>query len=289
MADDDEKARDMEGDRNTNRNKREMEEENGEEIKTPSGQDPKKQEMDEVLVSSEATAKENTTKEIEGTEEKDTKDNNLNTTGNTPVSQKDPTQQEMKGTTNPTGGILLFDVRRIKRKKKDKTNTSTIGAMVKSEMEEEQEHEGGNTAMTSLSTELKTEDDNDDDESIVANQYVQDEDEYTVLFHTTKLGLDFKTGGGRKGVVVVSKVSNEEFKHIISLNDIVISIDTIRLTSTTVLKDFFSLIGSSKRPLLIRFSRAEAAKKTVQNRKKRDNKKKKKQKEMEGRMKVIRN
>ena len=98
----------------------------------------------------------------------------------------------MKATTNPTGGISLFDVGGIKRKKKDKTNICTTGSTTESKMEEEQEHEGGNTAMTSLLTESKTEDDDDDVESIVANQDVQDEDEYTVVFHTTKLGLDLK-------------------------------------------------------------------------------------------------
>ena len=89
----------------------------------------------------------------------------------------------------------------------------------------------------------------EEEQATVANQDVQDEDEYTVLFHTTKLGLDFKTGGGRNGgeVVVVSKVSNDEYKHIIHPNDIILSIDTIRLvTSTALLKDVFSLIESSK-------------------------------------------
>ena len=221
--------------------------------------------MDEVLVSLNAILKEHMTVEYEDIEEEDTKNSNLNTIGNTPSSQKNPTQQEMKATTNPTSGISFFDIREIKRKKKDENNTSTIGATAKLEMEEEYEHEGGNTAMTSLLAESKIEDDDNDDESTVANQDVQDEDEYTVLFQSTKLGLDLKTGGGNKSVVVVSKVSNEKFKHIIQLNDIVISIDTVRLTPTTVLKDIFSLIGSSKRPLLIRFSRAEVAKKTVQN------------------------
>ena len=119
-------------------------------------------------------------------------------------------------------------------------------------------------------------DDNDNDELIVANQDVQDKDEYTVLFQTTKLGLDLITGGGREGVVV-SKVYNEEFKHIIQLNDIVILIDNERLKPTTVLKDVFFLIEPSKRPLLIRFSRAKA-KNTVQNRKKRTTRKRRKRK-----------
>ena len=114
----DKKARDME-DKNTNRNKGEMEEENGEEIKTPSGQDPKKQEMNEVLVSSEATAKKTTTEENEDTEEEDTKVSNLNTTRNIQGSQNNPTQQEMRATTNPTSGISFFDIGGIKRKKKD--------------------------------------------------------------------------------------------------------------------------------------------------------------------------
>ena len=206
--------------------------------------------------------------ENEDTEEEDTQDGNLNTTRNAPGSQKDPTQQETKATTNPTGGILLFDVGGIKRKKKDKTNTITTGSTAESKMEEKQKHKGGNTAMTSLSTESKIEDDNDDDKSTLANQDVQDEDEYTVLFHTTKLGLDLKTGGGRKGIVVVSKVSNEEFKHIIQPNNIILSIDTVRLKSTTLLKDVFSLIGFSKQLLLIQFSRAKTAKKTAQNQKK---------------------
>ena len=133
-------------------------------------------------------------------------------------------------------------------------------------------------------------DDDDDDKSTIANQDVQDEDEYTVLFHITKLGLDSKTGEGRNGaVVVVSKVSNDEYKHLIHPNDIILSINTIRLAiSITLLKDVFSLIESSKRPLLIQFSRAEAAKKTAHNRKKKENKKKKKQKVKEGRTQVIR-
>ena len=59
----DEKAHDME-DKNTNRNKGEMEEENCEEFKTSSGQDPKKQEKNEVLVLSEATAKEKNDKRV---------------------------------------------------------------------------------------------------------------------------------------------------------------------------------------------------------------------------------
>ena len=74
-ADDDEKACNMEGDKNTNRNTGEMEEENGEEIKTPRGQDPKKPEMDVGLefVSAEEAAKENITEENEDTEEKETR------------------------------------------------------------------------------------------------------------------------------------------------------------------------------------------------------------------------
>ena len=101
----------------------------------------------------------------------------------------------------------------------------------------------------------------EEDEVIVANHDVQDEDEYTILFHTTKLGLDLKYGRGRKGIVVVSKVHNEEYKHIIQLNNIVISISTKCLTPTTLLTDVFSFIGSSKQPLLIRFSRAEVEEK----------------------------
>ena len=75
--------------------------------------------------------------------------------------------------------------------------------------------------------------------------------------------------------MAVSKVSNEKLKHFILSNDTILSINNIRLTSTTLLKDVFSLIGSSKQPLLTRYSRAEVAKKTAQNQKKRDNKKKK--------------
>ena len=63
-ADDDKKASDMEDDKNTNRNTGGKEEENDKEIKTPYGQDPKKQEMDEELVSSEAAAKETLRKKM---------------------------------------------------------------------------------------------------------------------------------------------------------------------------------------------------------------------------------
>ena len=93
------------------------------------------------------------------------------------------------------------------------------------------------------------------------------------------------TGGGTKGLVV-SEVYDEELKHTIQLNDIVISIDNKHLPPTTVVKDVSALIGSSKRQLLFRFTRAEANK-TIQNRKKRDNKKKKEKKGIERRMKTI--
>ena len=46
---DDEKTCDTEVDKNTNKSTGEMEEKNGEEIKTPTRQDPKKQEMNEGL------------------------------------------------------------------------------------------------------------------------------------------------------------------------------------------------------------------------------------------------
>ena len=60
----------------------------------------------------------------------------------------------MKATINPTGGISLFDVGGIKRKKKDKTNTITTDSTGKSKTEKEQKHKGGNTAMTSGSVDL---------------------------------------------------------------------------------------------------------------------------------------
>ena len=81
---------------------------------------------------------------------------------------------------------------------------------------------------------------------------------------------------------------NEEFKQIIQLKDIVIQIDNVRLTSTTVLKKVFSLIKSFKHLTCIQFSRAKAAKRAAKNKKKRDNKKKMKQKVQEGKMKAIR-
>ena len=93
MTNDDEKACDTEGDKNTNRNTREMEEGNDEEIKTPSEQDPKKQETDEglELASAEEAVKVNIMEENDDTEEKETKENKLNIIG-TPDSQS---QQEM--------------------------------------------------------------------------------------------------------------------------------------------------------------------------------------------------
>ena len=44
---------------------------------------------------------------------------------------------------------------------------------------------------------------------------VQEEDAYWVAFLTTKLGLYLKIGEGEIQAVVVSKVSNEECKHVI--------------------------------------------------------------------------
>ena len=77
------------------------------------------------------------------------KDSNLNTTG-TPDSQKDPPQQEMKATTNPTGGLSLFGVGGIRNKKKQEDRTNIIpGSSMESKMEKEQEDEGDNNAMTS--------------------------------------------------------------------------------------------------------------------------------------------
>ena len=142
LANDDEKACDTEGDKNTNRITGEMEEENGEEIKTSSGQDSKKQEIDEVLVSSEATAKRNTTEENKDTEEKETKENNLNITG-TPDSQS---PLEMQTTTN-TDGLSLFGVGGItnKNEQKDRTNIIT-SLLMELKTEEEQEHRGDNNA-----------------------------------------------------------------------------------------------------------------------------------------------
>ena len=95
----------------------------------------KKQETDEELVLSEVAAKKNATEENADTVE-DTKDNNLNTTRNTPSSQKNSTQQELKVTTIPTGEMLLFGVGGIRIKKKDKTNTITSSKM-ESQTEEE--------------------------------------------------------------------------------------------------------------------------------------------------------
>ena len=70
-ANDDEKASDTEDENNTDSNTEEKDRENGKEIKTPCGQDPKRQEMDRELLLSEAAAKENTTEENANIEEKD--------------------------------------------------------------------------------------------------------------------------------------------------------------------------------------------------------------------------
>ena len=87
---------------------------------------------------------------------------------------------------------------------------------------------------------------------------VQDTYEYNFLFPDEKLGLELRTGGGRKEVWV-SKVNSEELKHSIHINDIVISINNECLPpTTTVGKDISALIKSSKRPLRYRFSRAES-------------------------------
>ena len=80
LANDDEKARDMEN-TNTNRNIGGIDKENSEGIKPSNGQE--NQEIDERHVASEAEAKENTTVENKDTGKVETKGNNLNTT-NTP-------------------------------------------------------------------------------------------------------------------------------------------------------------------------------------------------------------
>ena len=125
LADVNEKARDTEDDKNTNRYTIGKDKENGEEIKPSNVQEkPKNQEMDEGHVASEAAMKENTTEENEDTEEEETKENNMNTTNNP-----------------DTGGLLLFVVRgtRNENKQKDRTNIITSLSM-ESKTEEEQEH-----------------------------------------------------------------------------------------------------------------------------------------------------
>merc|ERR1712238_558743 len=88
-------------------------------------------------------------------------------------------------------------------------------------------------------------------------------DEFDVIFHTTKLGLDITEGGRNGDEVVVTKVSNG-IKNIIHPQDTIISIGNIRLsasnyitndTTTTLLTKVSSIISSFKRPLTIRFSR----------------------------------
>ena len=164
-------------------------EENAEEIKPLNRQEkPMNQEMDEGLVLSEAAAKEN-----KGIEEGKMKENNLNTTD-----------------TPDTNGLLLSSVGGIRNEntQKDRTNIITNSSM-ESTAEEEQEHRGNNnvlinekavitnnnnnnntivplatkSVLDAFDNEKSSDDDDDDDnESIIANQYLQDADEYTVLF-----------------------------------------------------------------------------------------------------------
>merc|ERR1712238_35041 len=119
-----------------------------------------------------------------------------------------------------------------------------------------------NAAITSL--ERKTEQHDGDDDGNDGNDGNQDDhnDEFDIIFHTTKLGLDIIEGGRKGGEVVVTKVSNDEYKNIIHPQDTIISIGNIRLstsnyvtnnTTTTLLTKVLSIISSSKRPLTIRF------------------------------------
>ena len=77
---------------------------------------------------------------------------------------------------------------------------------------------------------------------------------YSVIFDTTKLGLSIYAVK-ETCEVIVREVTNAKYKNTIYPQDVITSIGTIKLKSSTTVHDVINLLSSLKRPLTINFVR----------------------------------